>query len=87
MIAALIVYAGAVAADCGSTWLALRAGLREANPLLRLAGRFWLHVRLALGLVVAVAAGLAGAEWALWLASGIYFAVGVSNLWLTRRAR
>lgn len=83
MIVAL--YIVAVAADIASTIYARRRGLREGNPLLRAAGRFWLPVRIVLGaMILVVWSALDAPDWVLIVAAGLYVAVAVSNVTVAR---
>lgn len=86
MIVAL--YIVAVLADILSTAYARRRGAREGNPLLAAVGHFWLPVRLILGAAVPIIWHFTHApDWVLWVATGLYFAVAVSNVVIGRRVR
>ena len=84
MIVAL--YIAAVAADVWTTIVARRRGLREGNPLLRLAGNAWVPVRLGLAVLVLLICTLGNVPtWILPTAAAVYGAVALSNYLILRR--
>ena len=83
----LLAFIAGVAFDVFTTIVARRHGLREGNPFLRAAGRFWLPVRFVMAAVIAVIALSMRIDWPLILGAVVYGVVGVSNLIVTRRAR
>lgn len=82
----LALYLVAVGLDVATTIVARRAGLREGNPVLRIAGRWWLPVRLAFAAAIAVIAISTGAEWTLVVAAALYIAVAAWNVVMIVRA-
>jgi len=84
----IALYIAAVAADVWTTIVARRRGLREGNPLLRLAGSAWIPVRLALALLVLLICTLTDSPvWVLPVAAAVYGAVALSNLLILRSVR
>lgn len=83
----LTAYIIAVAFDVFTTIVARRHGLREGNPFLRAAGRFWLPIRLAMAALVAVIALTLHLDWPLIVGAVLYGIVAVSNVIVTRGAR
>lgn len=75
----IAAYIAAVGLDVATTLVALQTGLREGNPILRLAGRFWLPARLVLAALIAVVAISTGATWTLAFAAMLYAAVAGWN--------
>lgn len=80
----LAAYIIAVGFDVFTTIVARRHGLREGNPFLRAAGRFWLPIRLAMGALVAVISLTLELDWPLITGAVLYGVVAVSNVLVTR---
>lgn len=70
------------ALDLITTWIGIRKGLTESNPVLRalMASPFWVPVKIA----ASIAAALLSPPWVLGLLSALYSVVLLRNIRLIR---
>lgn len=84
----LLVFLSSLVADYGSSWVAIRRGLREGNPVLR--ANPVLVALISAGIVIGLSEGFRTAGYAnwqtcYWIGSGIHYGCALWNLVLILR--
>lgn len=84
----LLVFLGSLAADYGTSFLAIRRGLAEGNPVLKVSPVLTALVSAALVIGAAEyfkGAGYAGWQPIYWIGSGLHFGLALWNLSMIAR--